>query len=113
MLKKIECYVRQSKLEDIKDRLIELEVDGMSVANIMGFGRLQTMTPDEKEDGKVRLVERLRIDIIVEEERVDMVISEIKKLAFTGSVGAGKIFVIPVEDAIRISTDEAGRSAIR
>ena len=113
MLKKIECFVRQSKLEHIKDRLIELGVEGMSVVKIMGFGRLQTMTPEEKTNGKVKLLERVRVDIVVEEDRVDEIVSEIKRLARTGSVGAGKIFVIPVEDAIRISTDEAGRIAVR
>ena len=113
MLKKIECFVRSSKLEDIKDRLIELGVEGMSVSNILGFGRLQTMTPEEKVGGKVKLLERVRIEIVIEEDRVDELVGEIKRLARTGTVGAGKIFIIPVEDAVRISTAETGRIAVR
>ena len=113
MLKMIECFVRESKLEEIKDRLIEIGVEGMSVTDIMGFGRLQTMTDEEKVDGRVKLLPRKRVDIVVEEERVNEVVTVIKKLARTGLMGAGKIFVIPVEDAVRISTAETGRFAIR
>ena len=113
MLKKIECFVRESKLDSIKDRLIEIGVEGMTVCMVKGFGRLQTMTPEEKVDGKVQLLERIRIEIVIEEERVDEIVNEIKMLARTGAVGAGKIFVIPVEDAVRISTAESGRIAVR
>ncbi len=109
MLKKIEGYLRPTKLNELQSELMEEGVPGMSVNHVEGYGR----TSEEDDSGSVPLEERTKIEIVVEEELVETVISKIKDLAGRGEVGAGKIFVLPVEDAIRISTDEMGRSAIR
>jgi nitrogen regulatory protein P-II 1 len=112
MLKKIECYIQPFKLDRIKDALIEIGVEGMSVTDVKGFGRQRGYLPGEKVNKAVKFLPKTKLEIVVDEEIVEKVISTISRLARTGTIGAGKIFVVPVEDAIRISTDEAGKSAL-
>ena len=107
MLRKIECYLMPSKLENLRDLLMRLGIEGMSVLEARGFG-----TRSKVKNGKPQFEDRIRVDIVVDEKVVDSVINEIKNLAGEGNIGAGKIFVIPVEDAIRLSTREHGKSAI-
>jgi nitrogen regulatory protein P-II 1 len=113
MLKKIECFIQPSKLDLIKDELIDVGVEGMSVSEVRGFGKQRGYIEGEKTNREVKFLPKVKLEIIMEEEIVEQVISKIKKLAQTGTFGAGKIFVIPVEDAVRIRTEESGRSAIR
>lgn len=116
MLRKIECFIQPFKLEALTQALVDLGVDGMSVAEIKGFGR-QRGRLTESEQGKaaeeeVQFLPKLKIEIVVSEEMVDDTVKLIVRLARTGSVGAGKIFVVPVEDAIRVGTGEVGYTAI-
>ena len=116
MLRKIECYIQPFKLEALTQALLELDVDGMSVTEIKGFGRQRGHLPGGKR-GKaaaqgVQFLPKLKLEIVVSEEIVDRTVSLIVKLARTGTVGSGKIFVIPVEDAVRVGTGEAGQTAI-
>ena len=108
MLKKVECFMEKSSLEALRDALIEEGVEGMTVSEAEGFGRRS----DTDKAGKPILGRRMKIEIVVDEESVEPVIRRISKLAGLGKVGSGKIFVLPVEDALRISTRESGKSAI-
>lgn len=112
MLRKIECYIQPSKLDEIKDALIDAGVDGMSVSEIQGFGRQHGQLAGEAADQKVRFRPKTKLEIVVDEEIVDDITKLIVKLAKTGKIGAGKIFILPVEDAVRIRTSESGKSAI-
>jgi nitrogen regulatory protein PII len=112
MLRKIECFIQPSQLDRIKEALIEVNVDGMSISEVKGFGRQRGHLNGEKPSKEVKFLPKTKIEIVVDEELVDSTIKIIVKLGRTGKIGAGKIFVIPVEDAIRVRTSEAGRSAI-
>ena len=117
MLRKIECYIQPFKLDPLTDALVELGVDGMSVTEVRGFGRQRGHAAKARSGaphGKagVKFPPKLKLEIVVREDMVDAAVSLIMKLARTGTVGAGKIFILPVEDAIRIGTGEAGRTAI-
>ncbi len=107
MLRKIECFLMPSKLEKMRDMLIRKGIDGMSVTEAKGFG-----TRSKVKNGVPQFEDRAKVEIVVDEMIVDEIIREIKTLAGAGTIGAGKIFVIPVEDAIRLSTSEQGRSAV-
>ena len=112
MLKKIECFIQPFKLDEIKKSLVDAGVEGMSVTEIKGFGRQKGYKQGEKPDKDVKFLAKTKIEIIVDENIVEEIIRLIKKLARTNTIGAGKIFVIPVEDAVRISTEESGSRAL-
>lgn len=112
MLRKIECYIQPSKLDEIKDALIEAGVDGMSVSEVQGFGRQRGKLNGNSSDQKDQFRNKTKLEIVVDEDIVDDITKLIVKLARTGKIGAGKIFIIPVEDAVRIRTSESGKSAI-
>ena len=111
MLKKIECYITSTKLDSIKSALIEKGIEGMSVISVQGFGRQQVQEKKDNVDS-VEFGERVKLEIVVEEIAVESICHEIMTLAKSGSSGDGKIFVTPVEEAIRISTAEVGTKAI-
>ena len=113
MLRKIECFIQPFKLDELKLELIKAGAEGMSVTQCQGFGRTHGFVEGETPQEAPRLLPKTKVEIVVEEEDVERFIVLIKKLARTNSLGSGKIFVVPVEDAIRISTDEVGSSAIR
>jgi len=112
MLKKIECFLQPSKLDAIKDELVELGVGGMSVSEVKGFGTQRGYLEGEKPNKEVKFLPKIKVEIVVDEEIVDEVIRKIRELCFSRTIGAGKIFVLPVEDAVRIRTAEAGKRAI-
>lgn len=112
MLKKIECYIQPSKLEIVKNALIEAGVEGISKSDVEGFGKQRGYKNGEIPDTNVKFLPKTKLEIVVEEEIVDSVTSIIVKLAKTGKIGAGKVFILPVEDAIRVRTSESGRSAL-
>ena len=112
MLKKIEGYVQPSRLAPLKNALVKAGVSGMSVSSVRGFGRQHGYRADEERGEEAKFVEKTKIEIVVDEEEVDRIVDIIIDLARTGTVGAGKIFVLPVEEAVRIGTGEAGTGAI-
>lgn len=112
MLKKIECFIQPSRLDSIKDALFNAGAEGLSVTDVRGVGRQRGYTQEEKPKKEVKFLPKTKLEIVVDEEMVDDMIALIRKLAQTGTIGAGKIFVVPVEDAVRISTEEVGKSAI-
>lgn len=112
MLKKIECFLQPSKLDEIKDELVRTGVGGMSVSQVKGFGTQRGYLEDEKVNKKVKFLSKVKVEMVVDEEIVEKVIRTIRRLCLTKTIGAGKIFIIPVEDAVRIRTAEVGKSAI-
>ena len=111
MLKKIEGFIQPAKLDALKEALIKAGIEGMTVSDVRGFGRqFGRVEPDDPPE--VRFLPKTKIEIVCEEECVEEFISLIMRMARTGKIGAGKLFVLPVEDAVRVSTSEVGRSAI-
>jgi len=112
LLKKIECFIQPFKLEEIKNALIDSGVEGITLTKVEGFGKQRGYLKGEIPNKDVKFLPKIKLEIVVDEEIVDLVTKTIVKLAQTGEFGSGKIFILPVEDAIRIRTKEAGISAI-
>jgi nitrogen regulatory protein P-II 1 len=113
LMKKIEAIIKPFKLDDVKDRLREIGVQGMTVYEVKGFGR----TGGKKEVYRgsayvVDFVPKVRVEIVVKDEIVRDVVEAILAVARTGRIGDGKIFVTPVDEAIRIRTGERGEDAL-
>jgi len=112
MLKKIECIVQPFKLKEIKEGFKEIAVDGMTIIEVSGCGKQKGHMGKVKSNESINFLPKVKIEIVTEEERVEGIIDVIQRLAKTGQIGAGKIFVLPVEDVVRVRTKERGRSAI-
>jgi nitrogen regulatory protein PII len=112
-MKKIEAIIKPFKLDDVKDALNKIGVNGMTINEVKGFGRQR----GHKEiyrgaEYQVDFIPKIKIDVVVESSLSDQVVDAISKSANTGKIGDGKIFVFPVGEAIRIRTGEIGESAI-
>ena len=112
-VKKIEAIIKPFKLDEAKDALTEVGVQGMTVTEVKGFGR----TGGKKEVYRgsayvVDFVPKVKLEIVVADDVVADVIEAIEKAAKTGRIGDGKIFVTPVEEAVRIRTGERGKDAV-
>jgi nitrogen regulatory protein P-II 1 len=112
-MKKIEAIIRHFKLADVKEALTQRGVKGMTVTEVRGFGRQKGHTEIYRgvEYG-VDLVPKIKLELVVPESEVDEIVETISRLANTGLVGDGKIFVHRLSDVIRIRTGETGESAI-
>ena len=112
-MKKVEAYIKPFKLDDVKAALMELGVRGMSVTEVRGFGRQKGHTELYRgSEYKVDFLPKTKLEIVIPDELVERVIEMIQKVAKTGQVGDGKIFILPVEDAVRIRTGESGDGAL-
>jgi nitrogen regulatory protein P-II 1 len=112
-MKKIEAIIRPHLLESVKDALQTLGVAGMTLSEVKGFGRQKGHTEVYRgSEYKVEFVPKLKIEVVVDEEIVDEAVDAIIKTARTGKFGDGKIFIFPVEEAIRIRTGEHGSNAV-
>jgi nitrogen regulatory protein P-II 1 len=112
-LKKVEAVIRPFKLDDVKDALLDIEIGGMTVSEVKGYGRQQGHC--ELYRGAEYIVEfipKIKIELIVTEQFVQPAISAIKQAAMTGKIGDGKIFVLPVERTIRVRTNEENEEAL-
>jgi len=112
-MKKVEAIIKPFKLDEVKDALSEVGVQGMTVSEVKGFGR----TGGKKEVYRgsayvVDFVPKVKIEVVVPDALVVAVLEAIEKAAKTGRIGDGKIFVTPIEDAVRIRTGERGEDAI-
>ncbi len=112
-MKMVTCIVRPEKLEPIADILDKLHIVGMTVTDVRGFGR-QKGHVEHYRGGEytIRFINKVRMDIVVQDEDVKKVMDAISKVARTNNVGDGKIFVTGVENAMRIRTGEVGTSAL-
>jgi len=112
-MKKIEAIVRPFKLDDVRDGLQEIGISGMTITEVRGFGRQKGHTETYRgAEYRIDTLPKLKIEIVAADHMVDPVIDVIIRFASTGQVGDGKIFVLPVEDAIRIRTEESGDEAL-
>jgi len=112
-MKKVEAIIKPFKLDDVKNDLGQLGVQGMTVTEVKGFGR----TGGKKEVYRgsayvVDFVPKVKIEVIVHDNQVGQVIESIQKSAMTGRIGDGKIFVVTAEEGIRIRTGERGEAAV-
>ncbi|WP_300669521.1 P-II family nitrogen regulator [Desulfoluna sp.] len=112
-MRKIETIIKPFKLDEIKEALGEIGIQGMTVSEVKGYGRQK----GHKEiyrgaEYDVDFVPKLKIELVTEASRVDHIVEVIRKVANTGKIGDGKIFVIPVERAIRVRTGEEGYDAL-
>ncbi|MDO9567343.1 MAG: P-II family nitrogen regulator [Candidatus Desulfaltia sp.] len=112
-MKKIEAVIKPFKLDDVKEALNEIGIQGMTISEVKGYGRQR----GHKEvyrgaEYVVDFIPKIKIEIVVETELVDKVVETIKNAAHTGKIGDGKIFVLPLEEVIRVRTGEKGKDAI-
>ncbi len=112
-MKKIEAIIKPFKLEEVKDRLQDVSIEGMTVSEVKGFGRQKGHTEIYRgSEYTVEFFPKLKIEVVVSDEQLNAAVAEIVKGAKTGKIGDGKIFVVPIDNAIRIRTEEQGNSAI-
>jgi nitrogen regulatory protein P-II 1 len=112
-MKKVEAIIKPFKLDEVKDALAEIGIQGMTVTEVKGFGR----TGGKKEVYRgsayvVDFVPKVKIEVVVPDGLVHQVLEAVEKSAKTGRIGDGKIFVMPVEEVVRIRTGERGDEAI-
>jgi len=112
-MKKIEAIIKPFKLDDVKEALNEIGIQGMTVSEVKGYGRQR----GHKEvyrgaEYVVDFIPKIKIEIVVEADLANQVVETIKKAAYTGKIGDGKIFVLPVEEVVRVRTGEKGKDAI-
>lgn len=113
LMKKIEAIIRPFKLDDVKDALRELGIQGMTVSEVRGFGRQKGHTELYRgSEYTIEFIPKTKIEVIIAEDVVDSVIEAIIEAAKTDNIGDGKIFVSPVEEVVRIRTGERGQKAI-
>jgi nitrogen regulatory protein P-II 1 len=112
-MKKIEAIIKPFKMEDVKEALAEIGIEGMTVSEVKGFGRQKGHTEIYRgSEYTVDFLPKVKIEIVVAASAVDKAVQAISKAAKTGMIGDGKIFILPIENAVRIRTEETGESAI-
>jgi nitrogen regulatory protein PII len=112
-MKKVEAIIKPFKLDDVKEALNEIGLQGMTISEVKGYGRQK----GHKEiyrgaEYVVDFIPKIKLEIVIEDDRVEAVVKKIQQAANTGKIGDGKIFVLPVEEAIRVRTGEKGKDAI-
>jgi nitrogen regulatory protein P-II 1 len=112
-MKKIEAIIKPFKLDDVKEALTEVGVIGMTVTEVRGFGRQKGHTELYRgSEYSIDFLPKVKIELVVPDQQVDKIVALIASAARTGSIGDGKVFVLPIGDAIRIRTGETGEAAI-
>ena len=112
-MKKIEAIIKPFKLDDVKEALNEIGIQGMTISEVKGYGRQK----GHKEiyrgaEYVVDFIPKIKIEVVVDADRVEEVIEKTLQAANTGKIGDGKIFVVPIEQAVRVRTGEKGRDAL-
>lgn len=112
-MKRIEAIIKPFKLEEVKDALQEAGIEGMTVSEVKGFGRQKGHTEIYRgSEYTVDFLPKIKVELVLPDEKVTNAVTAIIKAAKTGKIGDGKIFVSPIEEAIRIRTEERGDSAV-
>jgi nitrogen regulatory protein P-II 1 len=112
-MKKVEAIIRPFKLDEVKIALVNAGIVGMTVSEVRGFGRQKGQTERYRgSEYTVEFLQKLKVEIVVEDDQLDMVVEKIIAAARTGEIGDGKIFISPVEQIIRIRTGEKNMEAI-
>jgi len=112
-VKKVEAIIKPFKLDDVRERLFDLDIRGLTVTEVKGFGRQKGHTELYRgAEYVVDFLPKVKVELVVEAHRVEEVIAAITAGAQTGKIGDGKIFVTPIETAVRIRTAERGPNAV-
>jgi nitrogen regulatory protein P-II 1 len=112
-MKKVEAIIRPFKLDEVKIALVNAGIVGMTVSEVRGFGRQKGQTERYRgSEYTVEFLQKLKVEIVVEDNQVDMVVDKIISAARTGEIGDGKIFISPVEQVVRIRTGEKNIEAV-
>ena len=112
-MKKIEAIIKPFKLEDVKEALTEIGISGMTISEVKGYGRQKGHTEVYRgAEYNVEFNPKTKIELIIDSDLVEKVMNAIQTAANTGKIGDGKIFVLPVNDVMRIRTGESGKDAI-
>lgn len=112
-MKKVEAIIRPFKLDEVKIALVNAGVVGMTVSEVRGFGRQKGQTERYRgSEYTVEFLQKLKIEIVIEEDQVDDVVDKIINAARTGEIGDGKIFISPVDQIVRIRTGEKNLEAV-
>lgn len=112
-MKKIEAIIRPYKLDDVKEALLEEGIHGMTITEVRGYGRQKGHKETYRgSEYQIEFVPKLKIEIVVDKKLLEKAVDAILRTAKTGQVGDGKIFISDISDAIRIRTDESGKSAL-
>jgi nitrogen regulatory protein P-II 1 len=112
-MKKIEAIIKPFKLDDVKDALQHINIQGMTITEVKGFGRQKGHTEIYRgAEYVVDFIPKVKLELILDDSQVPQVLKIIQESARTGKIGDGKIFVLPVDEVIRIRTGETGQTAI-
>jgi nitrogen regulatory protein P-II 1 len=112
-MKKIEAIIKPFKLEEVKEALAEVGVEGMTVSEVKGFGRQKGHTEIYRgSEYTVDFLPKIKIEVVLADAQLSAAVNAIVKAARTGKIGDGKVFISPIENAIRIRTDEKGEDAV-
>lgn len=112
-MKKIEAIIKPFKLEEVKEALAELGIEGMTVTEVKGFGRQKGHTEIYRgSEYTVDFLPKIKLEVVIPDSLVESAVKAILEAARTGKIGDGKIFIAPVEEAVRIRTEERGDKAI-
>jgi nitrogen regulatory protein P-II 1 len=112
-MKKIEAIIKPFKLEEVKDALGEIGIEGMTVSEVKGFGRQKGHTEIYRgSEYTVDFLPKIKIEVVVSDEQMENAVATIVKAARTGKIGDGKVFVSAIEEAVRIRTEEKGSAAV-
>ncbi len=112
-MKKVEAIIKPHKLDDVKDALVAVGVEGMTMTEVRGFGRQTGLT--EMYRGAAftpEFLSKIKLEVVCPDEQVEGIVAAIAKAAQSDEVGAGKIFVSPIDNAVRIRTGDTGQSAL-
>jgi nitrogen regulatory protein P-II 1 len=113
-MKKVEAIIRPERLQSVQDALDELGVSGLTVTEVVGCGRQKGYTEQYRgSSANISLLHKIKVEAVVPTDVVDSVVDAIVSGAYTGEVGDGRVFVIPIEDSIRIRTGERGEDTVR
>lgn len=112
-MKKIEALIKPYKLEEVKEALAEVGVDGMTIGEVKGFGKQKGQSPKYLGvKNNIDFVPKIKIELVVPDSQVELAGKVIIKAARTGKIGDGKIFILPIDDAIQIRTGAKGERAV-
>ena len=112
-MKKIEAIIRPFKLDEVKEALVEEGIRGLTISEVRGYGRQKGHTETYRgSEYRIEFIPKIKIEVVVEDSKVENVIDAIVRAAKTGQVGDGKIFTYDIHEVIRIRTEESGKEAL-
>jgi nitrogen regulatory protein PII len=112
-MKKIEAIIRPFKLDEVKEALVEEGIRGLTISEVRGYGRQKGHTETYRgSEYRIEFIPKIKVEVIVEDNKAENVVDAILRTAKTGQVGDGKIFIYDVQEVIRIRTEESGKDAL-